>query len=236
MVSASEAERLRQAQIGVRRLVERDLNRMWARVWSSFPDGPTKPYNVRDAFLQSVPNLVNRYGEDAAAVAADWYEIQRDREGVGGSFRAVIAPSPYQDATEGMVRRTAGALWTPNPEAMLVGLRAATGKYVLAASRATVQRNVSRDPASSGWQRVVRPGACEFCRLLHGRGAVYRESTVHFAAHGDCNCAAAPSWDPNAPEVDVDLYEASKRTSQMSPEERERHNALIQRAIGEYVR
>jgi hypothetical protein len=71
--------------------------------------------------------------------------------------------------------------------------------------------------------------------MLHGRGAVYRESTAHFAAHKSCDCAAVPSWDPDAPEVDVRLYEASKRTTGMSEAEKARHNALIQRAIDEYV-
>lgn len=236
MVSQADAERFRQAQVGIRRLVERDLDAMWANIWSKAPSGPTQPYVVRDMFLQAVPVLVNRYGEDAAAVAADWYEEQRLVAGVGGAFRAVTAPSPYMDAVDGTVRRAAGALWTPNPEAMLVAVKASSGKYVLAASRATIQRNVARDPRAAGWQRVTRAGACEFCRMLAGRGDVYMESTVHFASHGDCNCAAVPSWDQNAPEVDVDLYEASKRTSLMSPEEKERHNALIQRAIREYVR
>lgn len=235
MVSAADAERLRRAQVGVRALVERDLDRMWSRIWSQYPDGPTKPYNVRDSFLQQLPILVSRYGEAAASVAADWYEDQRDLAGVGGSFRAVIADSPYLDAVEGTVKRTAGALWTPQPETMLVGLTAAAGKYVLAAGRATIQRNVSRDPFASGWQRVTRPGACRFCRMLAGRGGVYKEATAHFASHGDCNCAAAPSWDPSAPEVDVDLYVASQRTTRMSPQQREAHNALIQRAMDEYV-
>lgn len=71
--------------------------------------------------------------------------------------------------------------------------------------------------------------------MLAGRGAVYKEATVHFASHGDCNCAAVPSWDQNAPEVDVSLYKASQRTSTMTPAQRESHNALIQRAIDQYA-
>lgn len=235
MVSAAEAQRLRLAQLGIRALVERDLDRLWERIWSQLPDGPTKPYDVRDAFLRTVPTLVGRYGQDAATVAADWYEVQREAAGVGGAFRAVLAESPYAGAVEGMVHRTAGALWTPHPEVMLAGMKAAAGKYALAAGRATIQRNVARDPQAAGWQRVVRAGACEFCRLLAGRGAVYKDTTAHFASHADCNCAAAPSWDADAPEVDVTLYRASERTTRMSPQERERHNALIQRAIAQYV-
>jgi len=52
--------------------------------------------------------------------------------------------------------------------------------------------------------------------MLAGRGGVYRRETVHFAAHGnDCRCAAVPSWDPDAPEVDVRAYVASERMTKL---------------------
>ena len=81
--------------------------------------------------------------------------------------------------------------------------------------------------AAVGWHRETRPGACDFCRMLAGRGGVYKESTVRFAAHDDCGCVAVPSWDANAPEVDVMAYVASERTSRMSPAQRERHNQRV---------
>lgn len=242
MVSPSDAERLRQAQMGVRRLVERDLDRMWERLWSQYED---RPYDLRDAFLRSLPTLVSRYGEQAAALAADWYDEQREIAGAAGRFRATLQPSPYEDAVEGTVRRTAGALFTGQPEAMRTGLMAATGKYVLAAARQTIVTATDRDPAARGWQRVVRAGACGFCRMLAGRGGLYTKTSVHFASHDDCNCASAPSWDPNAPEVDVEQYRASIRTTalreraaagdQQAARALAQHNALIQRAVGEYA-
>lgn len=235
MVAAAEAERLRVAQSGIRAAVERDLERSWRNLWSSIPEGKTRPYEVRDAFLRLVPTLVSRYGESAAAAAADWYEAQRDAAGVRGAFTVELVRSPYEDAVEGAVRRAAGALWTSEPARMLESLTPAVGKYILAASRATITRAAQRDPAASGWMRVTRAGSCRFCRLLAQRGAVYMRDSVHFASHPDCNCAAVPSWDKNAPEVDVDAYTASERTAGMTPENREEHNALIRRAIAQYT-
>lgn len=229
MVSPAEADRLRQAQIGVRRLVERDLTAFFASLDLS------RPEVARDALLEYVPYLVETYGDSAAAVAADWYDEVRSAESVPGRFRALAQPSPYQSAVEETVRRAAGSLFTDSPAGTLTALLAPSGKYVLAAGRQTIATSTARDPRASGWQRVTRVGACGFCRMLSGRGGVYREATAHFAAHGDCNCAAVPSWDPNAPEVDVALYKASQRTTLMGPDQRERHNALIQRAIGEYA-
>lgn len=235
VVSRAEADRLRKSQEGVRVLVERDLAQLWQRVWSRTPSGPTQAYNARDAYLRLVPDLVARYGEMAAAVAADWYERQRVAAGVGGAFTVALEASPYMDAVDGTVRRTAGALWTPRPEQMLTSLQPAVGKYVMAAGRETLTRAADRDPSAYGWSRVGSGSSCRFCLMLIGRGAVYRESTVHFASHKSCHCSAVPSWDPNAPEVEVEVYQASVRTTFMSPAQKARHNALIREALDRYV-
>jgi hypothetical protein len=192
------------------------------------------PEDAARALRAYVPALVRQYGDAAATISADWYDDVRATERVAGRFRAVMAGSPYQDASEGLARRAAGALFTPSPEDALATLLPAVGKYVLAAGRQTIAISTHRDPRAAGWQRVTRSGSCGFCRMLAGRGDVYKESTAHFASHGDCNCAAVPSWDQGAPEVDVALYRASQRTTGMSPDQKEAHNALIQRAIGQY--
>lgn len=229
MVSPAEAERLRLAQAGVRALVVRDLEAMFGSL------NLARPEHARDALRAYMPALVRQYGESAAAVAADWYDETRAAAGVPGRYRAQMAASPYEDATEGLVRRASGALFTEQPAGALATLAASAPKYVLAAGRQTIMTSTARDPQASGWQRVTRADACGFCLMLAGRGAVYKDSTAHFASHGDCNCAAVPSWDASAPEVDVEVYQASRRTTSMSPAEKERHNALIQRAIDEYT-
>ncbi|GEL47412.1 hypothetical protein CHO01_25280 [Cellulomonas hominis] len=244
MVSQADGERLRQVQIAVRKLVRRELTAFFDYLNLSRPEA------ARDALLEFVPYLVEKYGDSAAAMAADWYDELRAAENVPGRFRALAQPSPYLDGVEGTVRRAAGSLFTDTPTAALGVLLGTTEKYVLAAARQTITTSADRDPRASGWRRITRAGACDFCVLLAGRGAVYKEHTVHFAAHGgatggECNCAAVPDWDPDAPEVDVKLYEASVRTTawrlaaargdQRAVERLAQHNALIQRAIAEYV-
>lgn len=229
MPSPSEIERLRQAQIALRRLVERELAGMFGSLNLNNPERAA--VMLRDY----IPALVARYGEAAASIAADWYDETRAAEGVAGAFRAVLMASPYLDAAEPLARRAAGALFTPRPSDALTTLQSSVGKYVLAASRETIATSTARDPWASGWKRVTRSGSCGFCRMLAGRGGVYKESTAHFASHGDCNCAAVPSWDERAPEVDVELYRASQRTTGMSPEQKARHNALIREAIPNYT-
>lgn len=221
MVSRAEAEAYRQAQAGVRVLVERDLAKFW-----SYLD-LTDPAKVASAVDAYVPLLVRRYGSDAGALAAEWYDEMRSAAGIGGAFRAEATASPYEDAVTPMISRALGDTFAGNPAGTLLTLTSNVGKYVLGASRATITRNTDRDPSATGWQRITRGGGCDFCRMLAGRGDVYKRSTVHFASHAHCNCAAAPSWDSSAPEVDVQLYMASQRTTSMTPEQRDRHNATI---------
>ncbi len=239
MVSTADAAAFRQALVGVRVLVERDLKAFFASLDTS------RPESARDQLLKFVPHLVSQYGEVAATFAADWYDEMRAVEGVPGRFRAAVQASPYQDATEGLARRAAGSLFDDDPGGALLTLTASAGKYALAAGRMTVATATVRDPQASGWKRVTRPPGCRFCRMLAQRGAVYKEATAFFASHGDCNCAAVPSWDPSAPEVEVFAYEASIRMSELrraaargSRDAQRRireHNDLIARAVEDYT-
>lgn len=230
MISPADLAVLQAEQEAIRQLVLRDLENFWSYVDLS------KPERARNALLQYVPLLVRQHGESASAIAAEWYDEVRAAQGVAGAFRALMVESPYLDAVDGAVRRAAASLFVEgHADDALTSLSAAIPKYTLAAGRRTISYSTEQDPRAQGWQRVVRAGACGFCRMLAGRGAVYKQSTVHFASHGSCNCAAAPSWDPSAPEVDVVVYQASTRTTGMSPRERNAHNALIRRAIRQYA-
>lgn len=215
----ADADRLRQAQNGVKALIVRDLNAFWETL------NLDRPEAARDALLEFLPILVAQYGEVAATVAADWYDEVRAAEGVAGAFRAVAAEVDESAAVAGTVRRAAGQLFTGQPVAALASLTGPIVQYALSGSRETITRSSAADPRAFGWRRVTRSGACPFCRMLAARGAVYREARVPFASHHECNCAAVPAFDPGAPGVDVRVYEASRRTSRMNPAERAEHTA-----------
>lgn len=69
-------------------------------------------------------------------------------------------------------------------------LRGAGTRLVMNGGRDTVTQAATGDHLSKGWERVIEPGACGFCAMLAGRGAVYKESTVDFRAHDHCHCVA----------------------------------------------
>lgn len=222
-----QVNELRLAQSEIRRLVESRMGEI-VEYLAGVP-GLT-PQQFRNALIVQTNLVVSQYGDIAASMAAEWFDDIRVSEGVVGSFRATPQASPYgADAVDGMVRRAVGPMFDDVPDVAAVMRTVApnAGKYVLGAARETVRRNSFIDPRGTGFQRVARPGACDFCLMLVGRGAVYKKETAFFASHGDCNCAAVPSWDRDAPEVDVDLYQASRRTTGMNEAARRQHNDAI---------
>lgn len=220
-MAASDVAVLRAANRGLVALATRDLQAFWSSLDLSRPEA------ARDALLRFVPALTAQYGEAAAAVAADFYDDLRAAEPVRPGFRARMADPVSTDVVAARTRFGAQHLFTDDPPQMLVFLSSAVTKYVLQPGRATIVQSTQADPAASGWHRETRPGACDFCRLLAGRGNIYRAETARFAAHDDCGCVAVPSWDASAEEVPVSAYVASERTSAMTPAQRERHNQRL---------
>jgi hypothetical protein len=207
VVTAADAQRLRQAQDGLQALAQRDLLAIWATLDLSSPE------RARDELIELTTQLVRSYGRVGADVAADWYDIVRADAAAAGRFRAEPVLLDQAEQIDRTVRRAAGALFTDSPAGVLTALKGPIGKYTVAPARATIVQATWADPAASGWARVTRAGSCGFCRMLAQRGAVYRKDTATFASHSHCNCAAVPSFDPDAPEVDARAYTASRRMS-----------------------
>lgn len=222
-MAVSVAE-IRSALDGIHTLIERDVRSAWAGVDLSNPAG------VRDEFLRFTPELVRVYGDGAATLAADWYDELRTEQRLVGRFRAELAVGVPDAWVEERVRFGAGSLWA-NPEDFPKFIVDISHGYVTQAYGDTISGAVKADPTAVGWERIPNSGACKFCIMLAGRGGVYKESTSRFASHSGCRCSAAPSWDPSAKEVPVYAYQASERTSGMSPAQKAEHNARVREWI-----
>lgn len=204
MVEQAQVAQLKNAQVGILAMLGRDLQTFMESL------DLTKPESVRDALFEYWPLIVAQYGEAGAAAAADWYDDVRADTGVPGSYRARVAEPAAAEIVEASVRYSAAHLFTATPGLVVPSLLDSGSKQVLLPARMTIAESARRDPRAVGWRRVTRSGSCKFCRFLAQRGAVYVRD-VDFASHGHCNCASVPSWDENAPEVDVRAYEASSR-------------------------
>jgi len=225
-VPGAEIERYRLANTSLVELLRGDL----ATVWRSLD--LSRPRAARNVLLEAVPTLTTVHGESAAVIAADWFDEVRALLDVPGSFRAQMAPTVPVEVVEARVRYGARHLFTDTPDQMLPFLETSTSEYVLQPGRDTIQQSSVKDPRAAGWHRETRPtqsyaDGCGFCRMLAGRGGVYKWETAPFAAHGGCSCLAVPSWDHNAEEVPVSAYEASRHTVGMTDAQRAEHNRAI---------
>jgi hypothetical protein len=155
----------------------------------------TDPRATRDRLLVATPEIVSYYSDGTAALAADQYDDLRFQANVAGSFTA----EPVIDLREERIRR--GVLWSVEPLYGVTDIPLATerlGQVVQYETanpyRDTITTNTRRDPRAVGWRRIAG-GGCQFCNMLAGRGAVYTESSAHFASHPHCRCSAEPVFD-----------------------------------------
>lgn len=164
------------------RLADRDL----ARLWRLVAEGASAEVALRDL----LPALVTEYGQAGAALAAEWYDDQREKAGVGGRFTAM----PMDADDRGAQALVGWALSEARDDAglqslILGGVQRRIADHV----RYTVAGNSVADPKADGWQRTGA-GECPFCAMLIGRGAVYSESGADFASHDHCKCSAVPAF------------------------------------------
>lgn len=182
------------------------------------------PGDVQRADLfDAVPALVGYYADGSSALAADFYDDERDAAAARGRFTAepVVA-----DRTEKLYRAIAWAarpLVDPSDDGDVPGRLAEVVQLETARPyRDTILTNRQRDPQAAGWRRVAS-GGCNFCQMLAGRGAVYRESSVRFASHPSCHCTAQPVFKGQpGEEADVIQYTASKRRTTAADRQRVR--------------
>lgn len=146
-----------------------------------------------EALRDELPGLILLYGEQAAVVAAEWYDEARVVAGAAGAFTA----SPVDLPEVGMSGLIGWAVDTSTSfPAMLKLVEGGAQKRVTNGARLTVIDNAANDPGAIGTQRYARSaGGCSFCKMLAGRGAVYRSlNTASFAAHENCHCVAVPAF------------------------------------------
>jgi hypothetical protein len=171
------------------------------------------PEARRAALLDTVPGLIGYYSLGTAALAADFYDEQRQLASVASSY---TAQAVILDRTVKIRRGVAWAadpLFTDDWDTSLARLAEVVSPETMRPYRDTILTNFRDDTEAVGWRRITSPGACGFCQLLAARGAVYKKETAYFAAHNSCKCTCAPVFrgGETGPEASVIQYMASKR-------------------------
>lgn len=175
---------LRAETAAVVRLAGRDLSQLWSLV--------DRGASAGEALSDLLPAIVEQYGAMGAAMAAEWYDEQREKASVRGRFDAV----PFDSSDRGAQALVGWALSRATDDRALQSLiLGGVQRRVADHVRYTVAGNSVADPAARGWQRMG-VGECKdgFCDMLISRGAIYSRAGADFASHDHCKCTAVPAW------------------------------------------
>lgn len=144
------------------------------------------------AARQLIPELVADFGDDAAVLNRDWYDVLRAAIAAGVDFAAMLAPTwnPDQIQTElgwallPLFPQEAG---TPDFEATLGRLAGKLQWMIGESGRDTIGYSAQQDPIGTTYARHAAADACAFCRLMATRGATYlsRESALFVTGEVD---------------------------------------------------
>lgn len=189
-------------------VAERRMRALWKRL--PLDDLGT----LEDALYQLYPRLVEESAEVASSAALEWYEKQREAEGVAKAYSPVM-PTGLVDENE--AAKIVGAAIRDLREGtgrarVLTRLTDGARKLISDAGRATTQHAAERDPKKPRYARVpTGTETCAWCMLWASRGFVYKsEETAQFKrSHFKCDCQIVPSWDkrPRVRGYDSKRYE-----------------------------
>ena len=171
------------------------------------------PEARRADLLDAVPAIIGHYSDGSSALAADFYDDERERAAARGRYTA--APV----VADRVVKIRRGIAWSTEPlfdDALNATVESRLAEVVQFETarpyRDTITTNRQRDPEAVGWRRVTS-GGCKFCLMLADKGAIFREDTARFASHPNCHCGAQPVFRSNdtGETASVMQYVASSR-------------------------
>lgn len=179
-------------------------------VWTAL-DTSGDPTRIRDVLTGLFPDLTRVYGDMAALLGADWFDMLRDAPPSAASFRAAIARPVAVAQAEASARWALGPLFSsePDPVSVLSRLRGSLQRLVLQPGRETVWEAARTDPVARSFARVPSgPTTCRWCVMLASRGFDY--TTAESAGqgiqfHDNCDCVIVPGTNRDDLPEDYDL-------------------------------
>lgn len=173
-------------------------------MWEEISDW--EPAKQRDALLELVPAIIDKYADTSSTAAAEWYERVRSKW-ISDDFKAQT-PTRANDDISRLIRAKAGVLFggDADPGQMLRFLNGVVDKGVKQGGRDAIRYNAKRDPKRPRYARVPSGvKTCAFCAMLASRGWVYESAETAGAMnkyHSDCDCEIVPSWGKDRPNVE----------------------------------
>lgn len=170
------------------------------------------PEQQRAILLDGVPDVIDYYSFGSSALAADYYEDERERQ---AAPKLYVAEPVIVERAEKIRRAVAWAsdpLFTDDPSGVERRLADVVQLETARPYRDTILANRQRDPSAVGWRRITN-GGCKLCQMLAAKGAIYMDVTARFATHANCKCTAQPVFSSSdyGDEASVMQYVASRK-------------------------
>lgn len=149
-----------------------DLESLWSRA------ADLDSSSFRAFLIDAFPQLIDPFAAAAADISASWYEESDPRS----AYVAQPVPLPLDEQLQ------ASASWALNTTTgsdALVLLGGTLQRAIFDAARNTTALNVESE-SGARWARHASANACEFCRMLATRSAVYasKEAATRVVGRG----------------------------------------------------
>lgn len=215
----------RAAQLALRAGTLRNLVTLWQTV------DPVNLGGTINVFAEPAAVIAGQGAERSAGLAVNYFSLFRRAEGVPGPAPSLrLPPAPSAEYLAGQVRgagiigirdaRRAGQSVTLAKRTALTRVVGTVAKLVLTGGRNMLVLATQADRQALGFTRVTSGDACAFCRMIAGRGPVYKtEKSADFDAHGSCACAAEPFYRGDAPSAQATEYARQWRAAQTQARE-----------------
>lgn len=218
---AEAASRLTHRHRGQQLLLRQATATQVQKLWPMLD--PTDLDASYQQFAGSLSVLIERNRQTSAGLTAQYLRTYRDMSGIPGAAKIIVPQGMNVEQFTTSLRSTsvaAAKIATGNGDPLDVAMQKALtqtqgsmGRLVLGAGRETMMGTIQADSAATGFSRILGGGGCDFCRMLAGRGAVYKEDTADFEAHDHCGCTGQPEYDSSVPRLAqrVDVPESLQR-------------------------
>ena len=186
-------------------------------------------------WADSVVDLVGRYESEAVQRAGEYLTDFYDAAGAPSPTVFVPNPTPREQIDASLHAGSVASIKKAvragrSASAALNAAFSASSQFmdrlVRDSSRDTVRVTSLFDDSFGGWRRIGTGETCAFCMMLITRDAVYTESSVRFASHGNCNCEVEPA--DQSLRKSVDEYRQSDRTSAYLPDQKQADKERVQ--------
>lgn len=146
-----------------------DLAALWRRV----KDNDDAEY-IRDVLIELVPEIVGTYTNAAAVLTTQWYDDLLPETDFVAEPADPLDPAKLVASTRWALSPLFGGNASTSPLSLMGGF---AQRAVFDASRQTVLLNANQEQGTR-WARHASSNACEFCRMVATRGAVYTSESA----------------------------------------------------------